>query len=136
LELDNAYRRFDDEFIKKQIETFDWDFEELSYKEIELVTSLLSNLNLKEKGWDWNYLSKNLPDKFIEDHIEDFPWDFYVITESKNEVFKNTFIKYRDKLETLISKNWNWKLISEEINLNFLHKNISGLASKLIGTRF
>lgn len=123
--------RFDDEFIKKQIETFDWDFEELSYKEIELVTSLLSNLNLKEKGWDWNYLSKNLPDKFIEDHIEDFPWDFYVITESKNEVFKNTFIKYRDKLETLISKNWNWKLISEEINLNFLHKNISGLASKL-----
>ncbi len=123
--------RFDDEFIKKQIETFDWDFEELSYKEIELVTSLLSNLNLKEKGWDWNYLSKNLPDKFIEDHIEDFLWDFYVITESKNEVFKNTFIKYRDKLETLISKNWNWKLISEEINLNFLHKNISGLASKL-----
>ena len=123
--------RFDDEFIKKQVETFDWDFEELSYKEIELVTSLLSNLNLKEKGWDWNYLSKNLLDKFIEDHIEDFPWDFYVITESKNEVFKNTFIKYRDKLETLISKNWNWKLISEEINLNFLHKNISGLASKL-----
>jgi hypothetical protein len=54
--------RFDDEFIKKQIETFDWDFEELSYKETELVTYLLSNLNLKEKGWDWNYLSKNLPD--------------------------------------------------------------------------
>lgn len=123
--------RFDDEFIKEQIETFDWDFEELSYKETELVTFLLSNLNLKEKGWDWNYLSKNLPDKFIEEHIEDFPWDFYVITESKNEVFKNTFIKYRDKLETLILKNWNWKFISEEINLNFLHKNISGLASKL-----
>jgi hypothetical protein len=76
-------------------------------------------------------LSKNLPDKFIEEHIEDFPWDFYVITESKNEVFKNTFIKYRDKLETLILKNWNWKFISEEINLNFLYKNISGLASKL-----
>jgi hypothetical protein len=123
--------RFDNEFIKEQIETFDWDFEELSYKEIELVTSILSNLNLKEQGWDWNYLSKNLPDKFIEEHIDDFPWDFYVITESKNEVFKNTFIKYRDKLETLILKNWNWKFISEEINLNFLHKNISGLASKL-----
>lgn len=123
--------RFDDEFIKEQIEIFDWDFEELSYKETELVTSILSNSNLKEKGWDWNYLSKNLPDKFIEEHIEDFPWDFYVITESKNEVFKNTFIKYCDKLETLISKNWNWKFVSEEINLNFLHKNISGLASKL-----
>ncbi|WP_152378326.1 hypothetical protein [Flavobacterium haoranii] len=124
--------RFDDNFIKEQIETFDWDFEELSYKESKLVTSLLSNSKLREKDWDWNYLSKNLPDKFIEDRIEDFPWDFYVITESKNEVFKNTFIKYRDKLETLISKNWNWQFISEEINLNFLHKNISGLASKVI----
>lgn len=124
--------RFDNEFIKEKIESFNWDFEELSYKETELVTSLLSNSNLKEKDWDWNYLSKNLPDKFIEVHIEGFPWDFYVITEHKNEVFKNTFIKYRNKIERLISKNWNWKFISEEINLNFLYKNISGLASKVI----
>jgi len=123
--------RLDNDFIKEQIENFDWDFEELSYKETELVTSLISNSNLKEKDWDWNYLSKNLPDEFIEKHIEDFAWDFYAITVSKNEVFKNTFIKYRDNLETLISKNWNWKFISEEINLNFLHKNISGLASKI-----
>lgn len=175
-------KRFDDNFIKQQLEYFTWDFEELSYKETGLVqdlliqrrnkhihywthqiqniideneiikelaksksydvnsltaeqqnelTEILTIEELKADNWDWNYLSKNLPDKFIEDHIDDFPWDFYVITESKNEVFKNTFIKYRDKLETLISKNWNWKLISEEINLNFLHKNISGLASKL-----
>lgn len=123
--------RLDDDFINAHIENFDWDFEELSYKGIELVTTLLSNPNIKEKGWDWNYLSKNLADKFIEDHIEDFPWDFYVITESKNEIFKNTFIKYRENLGTIISKNWNWKYISEEINLYFLHKNISGLASKL-----
>jgi hypothetical protein len=122
--------RFDNTFIKEQIENFNWDFEELSYKETELVISLLSNSALKDRDWDWNYLSKNLPDEFIGKHIEDFAWDFYVITESKNEVFKNTFIKYRDNLDTLISKNWNWKFISEEINLNFLHKNISGLASK------
>lgn len=123
--------RFDNVFIKEQIENFNWDFEELSYKQIELVTSLLSNSSLKDRDWDWNYLSKNLPDEFIEKHIEDFAWDFYVITESKNDVFKNTFIKYRDNLDTLISKKWNWKFISEQINLNFLHKNISGLASKL-----
>lgn len=123
--------RFDNDFIKEQIENFDWDFEELSHKETELVISLLSNPTLKDRDWDWNYLSKNLPDEFIEKNIEDFAWDFYVITESKNDVFKNTFIKYRDNLETLISKNWNWKFISEEINLNFLHKNISGFASKI-----
>lgn len=123
--------RFDNTFIKEQIETFNWDFEELSYKETELVISLLSNSRLKDRDWDWNYLSKNLPDEFIEKHIEDFAWDFYVVTESKNDVFKNTFIKYRDNLDTIISKNWNWKFISEEININFLHKNISGLANKL-----
>lgn len=126
-------KRFDNSFIKEQIDVFNWDFEELSYKETEFVTSLLSYSALKDWDWDWdwNYLSKNLPDKFIEKQIEVFPWDFYEITVSKNEIFKNTFIKYRDKLEKLISKDWNWKFISEEINLNFLHKNISGLASKL-----
>ncbi|NVO09044.1 MAG: DUF4433 domain-containing protein [Bacteroidales bacterium] len=123
--------RFDNGFIKEQIEKFNWDFEELSYKATELVISLLSNSSLKDCNWDWNYLSKNLPDKFIEENIENFNWDFYEITVSKNDIFKNTFIKYRDKLEILISKSWNWKFISEEINLNFLHKNISGLAIKL-----
>lgn len=123
--------RFDNGFIKEQIEKFNWDFEELSYKETELVISLLSNSAFKDCNWDWNYLSKKLSDKFIEENIENFNWDFYEITVSKNDVFKNTFIKYRDKLENLISKSWNWQFISEELNLNFLHKNISELASKL-----
>ena len=123
--------RFDDNFINEHIENYNWDFEELSYKETEFVISLLSNPALTVCDWDWNYLSKNLPDKFIEEHIEDFAWDFYEITVSKNEVFKNIFIKYKDNLDTLISKNWNWRFISEEINLNFLHKNISAFASKL-----
>lgn len=123
--------RFDDNFIKIQIETFDWDFEVLSYKETELVTSLLTNSKLKDLDWDWNYLSRNLPDEFIEKHIEGFPWDFYEITVAKNDVFKNTFIKYRNNLEILISKSWNWKYISEKIDLNFLYKNITTLSSKL-----
>lgn len=124
-------KRFDNSFINEQIENFNWDFEELSYRETEFVIPLLSNSMFKDCDWDWNYLSINLPDKFIEEHIEDFAWDFYEITVSKNDVFKNTFIKYRDNLEKLISKKWNWKFISEKINLNFLHKNISGLADKL-----
>ena len=123
--------RFDDNFINEHIEKYNWDFEEISYKETEFVISLISNPALTFCDWDWNYLSKNLPDKFIEEHIEDFAWDYYEITVSKNEVFKNIFIKYKDKLDTLISKNWNWQFISEEINLNFLHKNISAFASKL-----
>lgn len=124
-------QRFDSNFIQGQIEKFNWDFEELSYKETELIISFLSIQTLKDRDWDWNYLSKNLPDEFVEKYIDDFAWDFYEITASKNEVFKNVFIKYRDKLDALISKLWNWKFISEEINLNFLHKNISGLASKV-----
>lgn len=124
-------KRFDNNFIKEQIENFNWDFEELSYKETQLVKSLMTIPDLKNRDWDWNYLSKNLPNDFIEFHINEFPWDYYEITVSKNDVFKNTFIKYRNDLESLISKNWNWKFISEEINLNFLHKNISAFSSKL-----
>src|SRR6218665_630557 len=90
--------RFDNNFIREQAEVFSWDFEELSYKETELVKSLLSIPSLKDRDWDWNYLSKNLPDEFVEKHIEDFTWDFYEITASKNEVFKNTFIQTLSKL--------------------------------------
>lgn len=121
----------DNEIIKELSKNKGYDANSLTAEQQNELTEFMTLEELKADSWDWNYLSKNLPDKFIEDYIEDFPWDFYVITESKNEVFKNTFIKYHDRLETLISKNWNWKFISEEINLNFLYKNISGLASKL-----
>ena len=123
--------RFDDNFIKEQVENFNWDFEELSYKEIDLIKSIITLPTLKDRHWDWNYLSKNLPNDFIESHINEFPWDYYEITISENEIFKNTFIKYRNDLEVLISKSWNWRFISEKINLIFLHKNISALSSKL-----
>src|SRR5690606_20121269 len=77
-------RRVDDDFLKEHIENFNWDFEELSYRNNELLTALLQNPNLKNGDWDWNYLSKNLPDRFIEKHIDDFHWDFYLITEVKS----------------------------------------------------
>ena len=66
-----VFLRFDNVFIKEQIENFDWDFGELSYQESDFVISLLSNKNLKDRNWDWNYLSKTLPDEYIENHIED-----------------------------------------------------------------
>jgi len=125
--------RFDDEFIKEQIENFDWDFEELSFKEIELVTSLLSNLNLKEKGWNWNYLSKNLPNEFIENQIDNFSWDFYLITELKGDIIRNLF-KNQGKsnfTNILLTKPWNWKFISKEFKDNFLYEQIYFIASKV-----
>lgn len=125
--------RFDDEFIKEQIETYDWDFEELSYKATGLVTSLLSNLNLKEKGWDWNYLSKNLPNEFIEKHIDNFSWDFYLITELKGDILRNLFNNQGKSNYTniLLSKPWNWKFISKEFKDNFLYEQIHFIASKV-----
>jgi hypothetical protein len=125
--------RFDDEFIKEQIETYDWDFEELSYKATGLVTSSLSNLNLKEKGWDWNYLSKNLSNEFIEKHIDNFSWDFYLITELKGDILRNLF-KNQEKsnyTNILLSKPWNWKFISKEFKDNFLYEQIHFIASKV-----
>ncbi len=125
--------RFDDEFIKKQIETYDWDFEELSYKATGVVTSLLSNLNLKEKGWDWNYLSKKLSNEFIENHIDNLSWDFYLITELKGDILRNLFKNQGKSNYTniLLSKSWNWKYISKEFKENFLYEQIHFIASKV-----
>jgi hypothetical protein len=93
---------------------------------------LLSNLNLKEKGWDWNYLSKNLPDEFIEKHIDDFTWDFYLITEIKSSILRNLLSKgsknNSEYARILLSKSWNWKFISDKFDITFLYRQISSLA--------
>ena len=127
--------RFDNTFIREQIENFDWDFEELSYKEPEFVTSLLSNSSLKVCDWDWNYLSKNLPDEFIEKHIEDFAWDFYLITEIKSGILRNLLSKgsktNSDFAKILLSKPWNWKFISEKFDIKFLYSQITSLAERV-----
>jgi hypothetical protein len=125
--------RFDDNYIKEQIENFDWDFEELSYKETDLLTFLLSNLSLKDKDWDWYYLSKNLPNDFIEKHIDDFNWDFYLITEVKSDILRNLFKNQGKSNYTniLLSKPWNWKFISKKFKDNFLYEQIHFFARKI-----
>ena len=175
---------FDDNFINEHIENYNWDFEELSYKnaafvvkiatlrrakhlkfwedqiqknsdnnasikelsksknydikslkieqQVEIV-ELLTLETLKSEGWDWNYLSLNLPDDFIESHIDEFPWDYYVITEVKSEILRNLFRKQVkiSYAHILLSKPWNWKFISAKFDINFLYKEISSLATKL-----
>lgn len=127
--------RFDNTFIKEQIENFNWDFEELSDKDTEFVISLLSNSELKDRDWDWNFLSKNLPDEFIEKHIEDFAWDFYLITEIKSGVLRNLLSKgsktNSDFAKILLSKPWNWKFISEKFDIKFLYSQITSLAERV-----
>ncbi|MBS1652332.1 MAG: DUF4433 domain-containing protein [Bacteroidetes bacterium] len=127
--------RFDDNFIKEHIENFEWDFEELSYKETVLVTSLLSNLSLKDRDWDWSYLSKSLPDEFIEKHIDDFAWDFYLITEIKSDILRNLLSKgsknNSEYAKILLSKSWNWRFISDKFDVKFLHNQISSLAERV-----
>src|SRR5436190_1956340 len=128
-------QRFEDSFVYEQIENFNWDFEELSYKETEFVISLLSIPTLKNRDWDWNYLSKHLPDEFIEKHIDGFSWDYYLITEQKSEVLRNVLKKgNKNNLEyakVLLSRPWNWKFISDKFDVNFLYNQLSSLATKL-----
>lgn len=128
-------RRVDDDFLKEHIENFNWDFEELSYRNNELLTALLQNPNLKNGDWDWNYLSKNLPDRFIEKHIDDFHWDFYLITEVKSNILRNLLSKggknNSEYANVLLSKSWNWNFISEEFNVQFLYNQISSLAERV-----
>lgn len=128
-------RRVHDDFIKENIENFNWDFEELSYRNSELLTSLLQNSNLVDYQWDWNYLSKTLPDNFIEEYIDDFNWDFYLITEVKSSILRNLLSKGNknnaEYTNILLSKPWNWKFISEKFEIKFLFNQISALAEKV-----
>lgn len=124
-------RRLDNSFIKENIQRFNWDFEELSYRESDFVMDLLPISGVNEHGWDWNFLSQTLPDEFIEENIFKFDWDFHIITTLKNEVFKNVFRKHNHNPQIIFDKGWDWKYISQEINIKFLQKNIKGLASKV-----
>ena len=127
--------RFDNDFIKQEIETYNWDFKELSYKETELVTTLLKNLKLKDRDWDWSYLSENLPDTFIEKYIDVFNWDFYLITKIKSGILRNLFSKgskhNSEYAKILLSKSWNWEFITNEFDVKFLYDEISLLAKRV-----
>ncbi|MDP4704030.1 MAG: hypothetical protein NWS05_03135 [Polaribacter sp.] len=127
--------RFDNNFIQEHIGNLNWDFEELSYKDVNLVTTLLSNKSLVDYDWDWNYLSKNLPDDFIEKHIDDFTWDYFVITEVKSTILRNLLSRGNKSnkryADVLLSKSWNWKFISDKFDIKFLYNQISSLATKV-----
>ncbi len=177
-------KKIDDEFIKGHIDAFNWDFEELSYRESGFIQeillirrkqhlyfwnnefeegskcykiindlaeskgyeieSLIDNRknelieiltlqSFRDEGWDWNYLSKNLPNDFIEKHIDDFSWDFYLITEIKGDILRNLFKNQGKSNYTniLLSKPWNWKFISKEFKDYFLYEQIHFIASKV-----
>ena len=127
--------RFDNNFIQEHIGNLNWDFEELSYKDVNLVTTLLSNKSLVECDWDWNYLSKNLPDDFIEKHIDDFNWDYFEITDVKSTILRNLLSKgdksNKGYADVLLSKSWNWKFISDKFDVKFLYNQIPSLATKV-----
>ena len=122
-------QRFENDFIIKSIDKFTWDFEELSTKENDFVIQLLAQENFKNKNWDWQYLSQVLPDKFIIENINTFPWDFYLLTTTKFEVFKTVF---NADIERQLKNSWDWKYISEEININYLYQNISKFSVRVI----
>ena len=122
-------QRFENDFIIKSIDKFIWDFEELSTKEIDFVIQLLAKEHLKNENWDWEYLSQILPDKFIIENINTFPWDYYLLTTTKFEVFK---IVFNADIERQLKNSWDWKYISEEININYLYQNISKFSVRVI----
>lgn len=122
-------QRFNNDFILNTIDKFKWDFEVLSSKENDFVIELLSLKLYKDEDWDWHCLSQNLPNNYIIDNINELPWDYYIITTAKFDVFKTVFIT---DFESQLKNSWDWKYISEEININYLYQNISKLSSHVI----
>ncbi len=112
--------RFDNEFIKETIETFDWDFEELSYKETELVQYLLIQSRKKyTKHWLNQFQNIQEDNEIITKLAKSKNYDINTLTiEQKNELVKILVI------EELKANNWDWNYLSKNLPDDFIETHI------------
>lgn len=117
-------KRFDDNFIKEQLEYFTWDFEELSYKETGLVQDLLIQRRNKHIHY-WTKQIQNISDEneIIKELAKSKSYDVNSLTaEQQNELTEIL------TLEELKADNWDWNYLSKNISDNFIETNIDDFA--------
>lgn len=122
LDLSVLTERIDNDYILKNINVYNWDFNVISKKDLEFVISLLTNSDLFNKDWDWTYLTLNLPGEFIISNIDNYSWDYHLLTQHRFNIFKVVFNSNKDNQ---VNKKWDWYYISKEINLIYLYKHIT-----------
>ena len=117
-------KRFDDNFIKEQLEYFTWDFEELSYKETGLVQDFLIQRRNKHIHY-WTKQIQNISDEneIIKELAKSKGYDVNSLTaEQQNELTEIL------TLEELKADNWDWNYLSKNISDNFIETSIDDFA--------
>ena len=113
-------KRFDDNYIKEQIEFFTWDFEELSYKETGLVQDLLIQRKNKHFQYWLNQIQNKIEDsETIKELSKNKGYDVNSLTaEQQNEL---TVIL---SLEELKADSWDWTYLSKNLSDNYIETHI------------
>lgn len=112
--------RFDDEFIREHIEIFDWDFEELSYRESDFIQEILL-VKRKQQLHFWNneFVKDSKNYHSIKDLAESKGYEIEsLIGKQKNELIEIlTLQKLRDE-------DWDWNYLSKNLPDEFIEKYI------------
>lgn len=109
-------KRFDDDFIRFQFNNFNWDLEELSFKESSLVQDLLIRQREKHIDFWGNEIKHNL---FGNDVIKG-------LTVDKNYDLKNLTTDKQYELieiltfETLRTDGWDWRYLSKNLSNDYI----------------
>lgn len=113
-------KRFDDNFIKEQIELYPWDFEELSYKETGLVQDLLIQRKNKHFQYWFNQIqNKKVDNEIIKELSKNKGYDVNSLTaEQRNELTEIL------TLEELKADSWDWNYLSKNLSDNFIETHI------------
>lgn len=113
-------KRFDDNFIKEQIEYFTWDFEELSYKETGLVQDLLiQRRNKHSQNWLSKIQNKKEDNEIIKELSKNKGYDVNSLTaEQRNELTEIL------TLEELKADGWDWNYLSKNLSDIFIETHI------------
>ncbi|MGI6410221.1 MAG: DarT ssDNA thymidine ADP-ribosyltransferase family protein [Bacteroidales bacterium] len=113
-------KRFDDNFIKEQIELYPWDFEELSYKETGLVQDLLIQRKNKHFQYWFNQIQNKKEDnEIIKELSKNKGYDVNSLTaEQRNELTEIL------TLEELKADSWDWNYLSKNLSDIFIETHI------------
>lgn len=112
--------KFNDEFIKEQVENFNWDFEELSYKNPQFVQDLLTQYRNKHiYFWKNQIQTDTINNEIIIELAKRNNYDVTQLTEEqKNELIELLTI------ESLRTDGWDWNYISINLSDDFLESHI------------
>ncbi|HRI01655.1 MAG TPA: DarT ssDNA thymidine ADP-ribosyltransferase family protein [Saprospiraceae bacterium] len=115
--------RFDDEFIKEHFDAFNWDFEELSYRESDFIQEILL-IRRKQHLHFWNneFEDGSKSYKLIKDLAESKGYEIECLIDNQ----KNELIDILT-LQSLGNEGWDWNYLSKNLSNEFIEKHVDDL---------